>query len=87
MNGFLKYHTAVTKVQFGLIMLSLCISSLGAVIKHPFLAYFWYLSLFFIAMMLATSVIVALTFVMARIFNPDYARNQRWFTGPNSIRT
>jgi predicted anti-sigma-YlaC factor YlaD len=87
MKGLVKYHTTVTTVQFGLITLSLCISSLGAVIKHPSLVYFWYLGLFFIGMMLATSLLVAVILMLTRIFKPQYARSQKWFTGPNSIRT
>jgi hypothetical protein len=87
MKGFVKYHTAVTTVQLGLLTLSLCVASLGVVFEHPYLIYFWYLSLLCIAMILATSLLIAVALFLIRIFKPVYVQNYRWLSAPNSIRT
>jgi lysylphosphatidylglycerol synthetase-like protein (DUF2156 family) len=87
MKGLVKYHSAVTAIQLGFVVLSLCISSLGIIIKHPYVTNFWYLGLFGIVMMLATSLVVAVVLVLARIFKPDPTWNQRWLSAPKSIRT
>lgn len=87
MNELVKYHTVVTTVQLGIILLSLCITSLGIVIKHPYLIYFWYLGLFCMVTLLVTSILVAVALVLARVFKSAPRLNQRWLSVPKSIRT
>jgi lysylphosphatidylglycerol synthetase-like protein (DUF2156 family) len=85
MIGIVKYHTTVTTVQLVLIILSLCVSSLGVLINHPYLIYSWYLGLFCIAMMLATSMIIAVTLVLNHIFKSDSRQSQRGLSAPKRI--
>jgi lysylphosphatidylglycerol synthetase-like protein (DUF2156 family) len=87
MKGLVKYHSVFTTVMLGLIMLSLIISSLGVVLKHPYIIYFWYLGLFGIAMILTTSIFVAIALVLTRAFKPRSVWDERWLSMPKSIRT
>jgi hypothetical protein len=86
-KGFVNFHTVVTIAQLTIIILSLCVSTLGIVIEHPFVIYFWYLSLFAMAMMLLTSFLIGLVLLSTRYFMlQPLAEGQRWFTRPNSIQ-
>jgi lysylphosphatidylglycerol synthetase-like protein (DUF2156 family) len=86
-KGLVKYHSVFTAVMLGLIMVALIISSLGIVIKHPYVIYFWYMGLFGIAMVLTTSMLVAVALVLSRIFKPRAIWDERWLSMPKSIRT
>lgn len=81
MKGFVKFYTVVITVQFTIIILSLCISALGIVIKHPFIVYFWYLSLIAIAIMLATSFVIGIALLLTRVFFLQASKEgMRWFS-------
>jgi hypothetical protein len=68
-KGFVKFYTVVTIIQLTVVILSLCVSTLGVVIKHPFVTYFWYLGLFGIGMMLATSFLIGIVLLLTRFFS------------------
>jgi hypothetical protein len=74
MTEFAKFHKIITASQVTIATISLCLSSLGIVIKHPFLIYFWYLALSSIAMILATSFLIAVFLVLNRLLFPRSAR-------------
>jgi hypothetical protein len=86
MKGFVKIYTVVTTIQLTVIILSLCVSTLGIVLKHPFIIYFWYLSLSGIAMMMATSFLIGVALLLTRLFAPHSSRErQGWFSRPKGI--
>jgi hypothetical protein len=81
-------HTAVTTIQVIIIILSLCVSTMGIVIEHPIITYFWYLSLIGIATMLATSLIIGLVYLYVQLFIPLSTRGgQRWFSRAKGIQS
>ncbi len=87
MKGFMKFHKVVTIIQLLIISLSLCIASLGLMIEHPFITYFWYLALLGIAMMMTTSFLIGVCLVMSRVFMPHASKHgKRWFSRSNRIR-
>lgn len=63
LNSFIK---TVTLIQIALILLSLTVAAMGAVIEYAYLAYFWYLGLAGIAMVIMTSVTVGLVLLAGR---------------------
>jgi hypothetical protein len=77
MKGFIKLYTVITIIQLTIVILSLCVSTLGIVIKHPFIIYFWYLSLCGIAMMMATSFLIGVALIYTRIFVPQSSRQEQ----------
>jgi hypothetical protein len=70
MKGFVKLYSVITIIHLTIIIFSLCVSTLGIVIKHPFIIYFWYLGLCGIAMMVVTSLLIGVAFMCVRIFVP-----------------
>jgi len=71
MKEIRKTYTTVSAIQVSITFFSLFVSSLGVVIKHPFLAYFWYLALGGMATILATSFVIGILVVINRIFHQD----------------
>jgi hypothetical protein len=83
MKGFYKIHTTIITIQVCITFVSLVLSSLSIFIRDPFMVYFWYLSLFSIVMMMATSFLLGLVIVFARIFFAKSSRgDRRWFSRP-----
>ncbi len=83
MKGFYKIHTTFITIQVIITVVSLVLSSLSAFIRDPILVYFWYLSLFSIIMMVATSFLLGLVIIFARIFFPKSSKgDQGWFSRP-----
>jgi hypothetical protein len=77
MKGFVKLYTVITIIQLTIILLSLCVSTLGIVIKHHIIVYFWYLSLCGIAMMIVTSFFIGVALLYTRIFVPRSSRQEQ----------
>lgn len=75
MKEIQKTYTTVSAIQVSITFFSLFLSSLGAVIKHPFMAFFWYLALGGIATILATSFVIGILVVITRIFHHDPSRD------------
>jgi hypothetical protein len=76
MTEFKKLHTFITASQLIITIMSLCLSSLGAVTDHPFLINFWYLGLCGIAMILMTSVLIAIALFFNRLFSPSASKRE-----------
>lgn len=77
MKEFVKLYTVITIIQLTIIILSLGISTLGIVIKHPFIIYFWYMSLCSIAMIMVTSFLIGVALMYTRIFVSQPSRQEQ----------
>jgi hypothetical protein len=91
MHAFNKFYTSLIYIQVSFILVFLGCSSLGVMIKHPFLVYFWYLALWGIAFMMATSTIIGITLVSSRIrgrqsVNERLKRGHGWLSNPKGVQ-
>jgi uncharacterized membrane protein len=91
MKEISKIYTAITIVQISFTLAALSIASLGVVIKHPFLVYFWYMTLGGILAILTTSLVMAVALVITRIFQQHpssggSAGKNGWFSRPKSAQ-
>lgn len=66
MNSVSKLYTTLTYIQVYITFASLSVSSLGVVIKHTSLVYFWYLALCGIVMIMTTSFVMAIMLLLDR---------------------
>ncbi|MCU7936310.1 MAG: hypothetical protein KZQ99_15790 [Candidatus Thiodiazotropha sp. (ex Dulcina madagascariensis)] len=57
----------ITMILLTMIMVSLSVTTLGAVIESPLLALFWYLALIGIVMLMLISVVLAVILVIRRM--------------------
>jgi len=64
-----KLYSTVIAIQLSITLSSLSVSSLGGVIKHPYLAYFWYLALIGIALIMATTLLAGLLLALSHAFH------------------
>jgi hypothetical protein len=91
MDKISDIFTTVIKFQCAAIFSALTISSLGGVFDQPHLAYFWYLALAFMAMMLFTSFIMGMVLILSRLLQKHSSRvtskSRRYlFSRPKSVR-
>jgi CBS domain containing-hemolysin-like protein len=91
MKNIGKIHKTITLTQILITLISLSVSSLGIVIQHPILVYFWNLSLVSIASILATSFMIGVALLIIRIVNPRSSRGgprgrDGWISRPKSIQ-
>jgi lysylphosphatidylglycerol synthetase-like protein (DUF2156 family) len=78
MTEFKEFHKIITAGQLIITLVSLCLSSLGAVMDHPYLINFWYVALFNIAMILVTSVMIGIALLFNRLFSPRASKREAW---------
>lgn len=84
-------YTTITIVHSSIILGGLSVSSLGIFFEHPYLAYFWYLALIGIAMMILTSIVLGIMLLLCRMMQPspshgDATKGNDLFTRPKSVR-
>ena len=66
MKHISKLYTTITLIQISVTFTALSVSSLGVVIEHASLIYFWYLALGGITMILATSFVIGIALAFTR---------------------
>jgi hypothetical protein len=67
MNKFSKIHETLTLVQVSFTLSALTLTSLGGVVKQPFLVFFWYMGLFGIATIIVTNFIIGMVYISSRV--------------------
>lgn len=67
MEKIKKIYTLVTAILATLTFVSLSVSSLAVTLEYSYLAYFWYLALGGIAMIVATSLLMGVALVVHRV--------------------
>jgi hypothetical protein len=91
MKDIRNIHTAITCAQISVTLVSLSVSSLGVVIQHPILVFFWYMALSAIASILATSFVIGVALLLNRIIHPRSSRGgprgrHSWPSRPRSAQ-
>lgn len=84
-------YTTILTIELSITLSSLSVSSLGGVINHPYLAYFWYLALIGIAMILITSLLVGTILALSHLVLRQSSRDSQgedhgWVSRPKSAR-
>ena len=86
-----RIYTTILVIQASITLCSLAVASLGGVINHPYLAYFWYLGLIGIALTITTSLVVGTILALSQLLLRHSSRNgqkenQAWISRPKSAR-
>lgn len=58
-------YTTITAIECSVIFVSLLVSSFGVIVDQTYLAYFWYLALTGMVMMLLTSFLLGIALLLA----------------------
>ena len=92
MKGIQKIYTTVTFTQLSVTFFALSISSLGMVIEHPLMTYFWYLALSGIATIPVTYLAMGFALAISRSIHRlsschGSKLGQDWLSRPKGLQT